>query len=1567
MLTGYGYKDNAKIFQKIRNISIASISILMLLILVFIVSQQTVGETLVVSKEGGDYGTIQEAINAAQAKDTIIVYAGTYEGPIAVNKSVELIGNGSQETILTTNGDHGMLVTAPMVNISGFKIIGGDRGIALEGDHYIIRQCTVTEAKDGIDIHLADHIRIEECVANENEIGIHVALATNIELINNSCYDNQFFGIYLFSTSDCNLGGNNCSNNDGAGIGLQLTDNITIFGSSLISNLESGLYVKTSSDIIIKSNLQKKNVEHGTHIKESDSVSLDNNSIYNNGNGLYIEEFSQDFIARNNDIWNNTFHGLDSSNNGIQSIDMKYNNWGDITGPHQSIMNPDGLGDDISDIVQFYPWMNTFGMDFLENVTLEPLHDELNSYPGTFVQFQIRLDNNGSSSFDVILGSEATSEFLTVLFPIGLDIDPVDPGESITIPVVILVDVKASSGTANTEITFALDGTDYGHRRILLSVGIDPTYKIEVMQLYKPVDNKIEPGANYSYGWKLTNNGTGLDRISLEIPELIGGERNYPEGWSLTLNSVQVELGIGESFEVELILLVPLYSHPMSTSIELWFHYANGTMRKIVDVEATVIASFQPKFGDRGGIYQLKPEFETSAIKIITLTVSNQGNVQDTIAFEFGADSITNRYRDWISLPFAVDLDPGEIRTVDAEILINPQDVDLDAIADGTIRTIVIRGYSVEARDNDIEVPGETTDDYLCGIDLLEYQYASISSITPWTFTIENETSALVNVTIQNLGNGVEEYTFVNDGLDGTGTKTHWYTFLVNSVTLEPQESQKVGLLVNISSDASVGLKHLKFHIQSESAFATAQEEVLVDVLEIFGGAFVSGDSQSSKPGNAIDMEITVRNTGNEQHEFAMDNPILPTHWEFSWSGGHSKSIDGGSSSTFTLRITIPSDFPKAPAGEYHFPVTGLYEVDGGAYAPIPNFADLTLYIVGVHDVKVRDLDEENQGKPGETVEFSLSIENLGNLNDTFSLLFLNPLFTFRSAKQWCQFVGLDPGNTITLASGDMKFFSVIVSIPYFSNDMDDALEGSYGFKVKAKSQFDNDAEDDEEMVLYVEPIYGTDIWADIPGKQETIRMTGDTKMTYTILVQNLGNIDDDIVVSVPEEETSGDKDGWSIKFGSSSQKTLALKPLEVQATTLSITIPLGTYATDYTIKLACQSGTGLSNINRMTIFVNLTRAEYGVSLGKFSQQDNRKINPVDESEIEFKFTLTNTGNQDDQFFVEIVTPLTYGAYRDWIMTFENDDQERVNEIIVPKETLGATDEFLGKNDRIDITFFVTPAVDAVEMMYEDIMVSVTSVSDPSITQLISYTLTIIRPNIMISNDPNEFNIDENYVLEEGDSVGINLRVFNEGSADTGTFYVFFYNGRSDSINENTGNYIAYVKIDDIPKNSYQDIFVVWENIGDGENDIFAHADKPIRSGLGATKDHKGSFLEEGNVAEIRENDNTASIDDRYSAQLDLRPDLAIVDIDWGSTKVDETTTVSVTIANLGTAWAETGSATVSLKIGGVSMRSSRSNAQNPSIERDIGPNDELTMEFKWEIKEVHNYTVKAKIGRAHV
>jgi len=84
------------------------------------------------------YPTIQAAIDAASAGDTILVANGTYNENVVVNKTINLTGESREATVVNGGSQFAFRVEADCVNVSGFNITnGGDvngMGIVLRSD-----------------------------------------------------------------------------------------------------------------------------------------------------------------------------------------------------------------------------------------------------------------------------------------------------------------------------------------------------------------------------------------------------------------------------------------------------------------------------------------------------------------------------------------------------------------------------------------------------------------------------------------------------------------------------------------------------------------------------------------------------------------------------------------------------------------------------------------------------------------------------------------------------------------------------------------------------------------------------------------------------------------------------------------------------------------------------------------------------------------------------------------------------------------------------------------------------------------------------------------------------------------------------------------------------------------------------------------------------------------------------------------------------------------------------------------------------------------------------------------
>lgn len=89
---------------------------LIFILCIFILFSTSYSTVIIVNQNGGgNYRTIQAAINAAATGDTVKVLPGTYYEQVTINKNIVVMGSGYENTIITGN-------FSPSVSISNGKI-----------------------------------------------------------------------------------------------------------------------------------------------------------------------------------------------------------------------------------------------------------------------------------------------------------------------------------------------------------------------------------------------------------------------------------------------------------------------------------------------------------------------------------------------------------------------------------------------------------------------------------------------------------------------------------------------------------------------------------------------------------------------------------------------------------------------------------------------------------------------------------------------------------------------------------------------------------------------------------------------------------------------------------------------------------------------------------------------------------------------------------------------------------------------------------------------------------------------------------------------------------------------------------------------------------------------------------------------------------------------------------------------------------------------------------------------------------------------------------------------------
>jgi len=301
---------------------------------------------------GLNYTTIQEAIDANETLDehVILVEEGVYYEHVILNKSLSLMGENRNITIIDGNGTGTVIIiAADNVSIIGFTIQGSNTSAMTSGIYASqwtigsnISHNIIMDNRKGIefDYYCSNNTVNDNIVVSNNDDGIEFkSSAFNNTVQRNTVSINNVDGIQFWTGGGSNIIENNIvHSNLHEGIRIQKGDKVIVKGNWLHNNYR-GIFMEDCSNCIISNNnvtnsygmllldavnnLVSSNLAlyGGYGIKiEGDSFNnniVGNKALHNNGYGIFIGRYSF-----NNTVQGNTV--VDNSN-GI-SLDRADNN-----------------------------------------------------------------------------------------------------------------------------------------------------------------------------------------------------------------------------------------------------------------------------------------------------------------------------------------------------------------------------------------------------------------------------------------------------------------------------------------------------------------------------------------------------------------------------------------------------------------------------------------------------------------------------------------------------------------------------------------------------------------------------------------------------------------------------------------------------------------------------------------------------------------------------------------------------------------------------------------------------------------------------------------------------------------------------------------------------------------------------------------------------------------------------------------------------------------------------------------------------------------------------------------
>jgi len=328
--------------------------------------------------KNGQYSSIQKAVDAAVAGDTVWVEKGVYrEKNLLINKSIILIGSGFP--VLDGEDKFEIIsVKANRVVVKGFKIIHSGissmediagikiynvRDVIISGNVFeetffgVYVQsgtnCTVennqlkassqTEQQSGNGIHCwkSDSMRITGNTIIGHRDGIYFEFVTNSIISGNLSKGNIRYGLhFMFSHNDAYI--SNVFRNNGAGVSVMFTRGVKMLNNSFEDNWGDGSYgllLKEISDSYISGNKFNSNT-CGIFMEGASRTRIEKNVFRSNGWGMRVEASCMDNVITKNNFFSNSF---DVGTNGTLVLNTFNNNYWDKYEGYD--LNKDKVGD----------------------------------------------------------------------------------------------------------------------------------------------------------------------------------------------------------------------------------------------------------------------------------------------------------------------------------------------------------------------------------------------------------------------------------------------------------------------------------------------------------------------------------------------------------------------------------------------------------------------------------------------------------------------------------------------------------------------------------------------------------------------------------------------------------------------------------------------------------------------------------------------------------------------------------------------------------------------------------------------------------------------------------------------------------------------------------------------------------------------------------------------------------------------------------------------------------------------------------------------------------------------
>jgi len=424
-------------------------------------------------------------------------------------------------------------------------------------------------------------------------------------------------------------------------------------------------------------------------------------------------------------------------------------------------------------------------------------------------------------------------------------------------------------------------------------------------------------------------------------------------------------------------------------------------------------------------------------------------------------------------------------------------------------------------------------------IDLMVIRYPTIRRVSveidPSSQSGANNATLTYTVTVTNTGNVSDSYILTPSDTTGWSPSVS-PTSLVN---VSPGETRLATLSVTIPSDAIGGTTD-DLSVIAESLIAGSNSAGCAATVNISRSVSVSisPPSRSGGNGETLDYTVTVNNTGNVWDEY-----FLTASDTTGWSPSVSPTcivVPAFSSGNATLSVTIPAHAYGGTVDTITVTVT-----DGSE-----NASSCTAEVTVLPGGSVSIAPPMEYGLGGDTLTYTVTVYNTGNVDDTYTL------------------------DNVDTLGWDLSLSNTSVAVPAFSSDSSTILSvnipaHAYGgtvdnITVTATGTYGNSCSNSCLVEIVIVKSVSVSI---SPSSQSG---PNGVTLTYIVTVNNTGNVDDIY------DLTSNDNVGWDL----SVPTPISVAAFSSGDATLTMTIPsdaVGGTIDNITVTATSQTDTTVS------------------------------------------------------------------------------------------------------------------------------------------------------------------------------------------------------------------------------------------------------------------------------------------------------------------------------------------------------------------------------------------------------